>query len=57
MQTRAEHSYALSHLLKINYDEVNHPTMFFLIFSNVTVVLQAETQMDTEDWVVNIESE
>lgn len=38
----------------MEYDQVNKPTAFRLVFSNCIEVLQAETAEEANDWVEKI---
>ena len=50
-----EHSYSLSKVEKIDYNE-SDPTSFHIVFPTFTTVLQAETGKEAKDWVEKIKS-
>lgn len=47
-------SFPLTSIEKVEYDEMLEPTIFHLLFSNFTEVLQAETAEEASDWVEKI---
>ena len=53
-QVEIEHSYSLSTVEKLNYDDVINPASFHLVFPNFTIILQADTQEEIKDWVEKI---
>lgn len=51
---KVKRSFPLISIEKVAYSETHNPTIFQLIFSNFTEVLQAETAEDAEEWVDEI---
>ena len=51
---KVKRSFPLISIEKVEYNETHDPTIFHLIFSNFTEVLQAETAEEAKDWVEKI---
>ena len=51
---KVKRTFPLISIEKIEYDETQKATIFRLIFSNFTEILQAETIEEASDWVEKI---
>ena len=51
---KVKRSFPLTSVETVEYDEINDPTKFQLIFSNCIEILQAETTEEASDWVEKI---
>lgn len=51
---KVKRSFPLTSVDRVDYDQINDPTKFQLVFSNCIEILQAETAEEASDWVEKI---
>ena len=51
---RVKHSYPLTSIKTVDYDESSDPKKFHLNFSNCVEIFQAQTVEDAKEWVEKI---
>lgn len=56
LQGKVKRSYPLTAVEKVEYDNVQNPLLFKLVFSTYILSLQAESEEDARDWVEKINS-